>query len=147
MPKNKTSKNINKKSEPAKFEEELGNRIKSLFSKKLNSDSDTENEYVYVKNAGTQTDFVSSSTQSESNDAYCEICDKEFKNARGLKIHISLKHKEKVNKTSEPEPKKDASLDKVSTESSATCDICKRVFKNATGLKIRSSKVHKVTKN
>ena len=142
-----SSKKSNKKSDTE-------NLIRSLFSKKSakESDSEDEYEYVYVRNAETQTSFVSSSAQSSSKDSYCDVCGQEFKNAFGLKIHIakSKKHKELVDGVNQPEVKK-ASLDEAGVESSGVsceiCEICKRMFKNAIGLKIHSSKVHKQIKN
>ena len=131
------------------------NLIKSLFSKNSPKESDSdedEYEYVYVRNAETQTSFVSSSAQSSSKDSYCDVCGQEFKNAAGLRIHISKskKHKELVDGLNQPEVNK-ASLDEAGIESSGVsceiCEICKRLFKNVTGLKIHTSKVHKQTKN
>jgi len=42
-------------------------------------------EYLYTKNAGTQT--VTSYSHS-----FCFLCQKDFKNRHGLQIHKSKKH-------------------------------------------------------
>ena len=42
-------------------------------------------EFVFIKNVGTQTEFADS-------DSFCFKCDKELKNKLGLKIHNAKKH-------------------------------------------------------